>query len=59
VIREVGKENIIVVATQSKIINRQGQPLLVDTGDDVVNQMLKGYRKVITGYGKMTIARVA
>lgn len=59
VILEVGKENIIVVATQSKILDRQGRPLLVDTGDDVVNQLLKGYMRVITGYGKMTIARVA
>lgn len=59
VIREVGRENIIVVATQSKILDRQGQPLLVDTGDDEVNRLLMGYLKVITGYGKMTIARVA
>lgn len=59
VIRQVGKENIIVVATQSKIINRHGQPLLVDTGDDGVNEMLKGYIKVITGFGKMTMVRVA
>jgi len=58
VIREVGIENIIVVATQSKILALHGKPLMVDTGDESINQKLKGYIKVITGYKEMTVARV-
>ena len=58
VIKKVGKENIIVVATNHKIISIEGNTLLVDTGDDKVNKMLTGYIKVITGLNKKAVLRV-
>lgn len=50
VIRAVGRDNIIIVATKSKLIELEGRPLIADTGDDVLNNELAGLIPVITGY---------
>ena len=50
VIKAAGKENIIIISTPSKLINLKGRPLLVDTGDEKIDRMLKGYYRVIVGY---------
>ena len=59
VIRTVGKENLIILATSSKLAELRGNPLLVDTGDDALNEELGGYYRVITGYKEYTVCRVA
>jgi len=58
VIREVGRQNIIVVATKEKISSLRGKPLLVDTGDSVTDNMLVGYTKIVTGYSEQTVLKV-
>ena len=58
VIKKVGVDNIIVVATTSKLFSLQRKPLLVDTGDKEVDNMLRGYKKVVTGYKEEMVYKV-
>ncbi len=58
VIRQVGRENIIVAATREKIFSLEYERLFVDTGDEEVNKMLSGYMKIVTGYNEELIYRV-
>jgi predicted polyphosphate/ATP-dependent NAD kinase len=50
VIRKVGLENITIVAGKGKISALDGRALLVDTNDPKLDQMLCGYRRIVTGY---------
>jgi len=58
VIRSVGVGNVTIVATPSKLAALQGRPLLVDTGDTELDEMLSGYAKVVTEYGRRVVYRV-
>ncbi|WP_165729184.1 ATP-NAD kinase family protein [Pseudoalteromonas sp. 31A1] len=49
-IRAIGKENIIVVATKTKLQALNGRPLICDTGDSELDDELTGYIKVTTGF---------
>lgn len=56
VIRTVGKDNVIVVATPTKL---KGTPVLrTDTGDAELDEMLKGTLKVVTGYRRRKVVQV-
>jgi len=56
VIRQVGKNNVMVVATRHKI--RGVRSLRVDTGDAELDEALRGYTIVKTGYREETAVRV-
>jgi predicted polyphosphate/ATP-dependent NAD kinase len=58
VIRRVGTAGITVIATQTKLLSLEGRPLLVDTGDPVLDGELRGYVKVVTGLGERTMYKV-
>ena len=59
VLRRTGRENIVVVSVNSKIIDLQGRPLLVDTGDEIMNRSLEGYYRIKVGYGSDLMYRVS
>jgi len=56
VIRQVGRDNIVVVAAEGKL--RSLKCLRVDTGDPSLDDALRGYIKVITDYKKEHMMRV-
>jgi predicted polyphosphate/ATP-dependent NAD kinase len=58
VLKKVGGENIVVVATKNKIFSLQGRPLLLDTGDDDVNDTLSGYIQVVSGPAERIVLKV-
>jgi predicted polyphosphate/ATP-dependent NAD kinase len=53
-----GRENIVIVAAREKLAALRGRPLLVDTGDEDLDQTLAGYWKVMTGYREYAMYRV-
>lgn len=59
VIERVGRENIVIVATKSKLAALGGKPLLVDTGSEETNQKLCGYVRVTVGYHEQVAAKVS
>ncbi|MFO8059585.1 MAG: ATP-NAD kinase family protein [Bacillota bacterium] len=58
VIRTVGVDSLWVVATKGKILSLERKPMLVDTGDPEVDDMLRGYVRVIMDYRQETVYRV-
>jgi predicted polyphosphate/ATP-dependent NAD kinase len=38
-----------------KLISLRGQPLIVDTGDELLNESLRGYQRVVTGFDEFHI----
>ncbi len=58
VIRRVGRDGIIVVATQTKLLSLEGRPLLVDTGDPGLDAELSGYIRVVTGLHDTMIYKI-
>ncbi len=54
----VGIENLILVASRTKIEMLQPRKLLVDTGDPEMDKKLRGYRRVVTGYMEEMVLKV-
>ena len=50
IIRRAGRDNLIVVATKTKITELGGRPLMVDSNDPQLDRELAGYVPVLTGY---------
>ncbi len=59
VIRMVGREEIIIVATPDKLHSLTTRPLWVDTGDAEIDRSLHGHYRVVTGIGDEAVCRVS
>ena len=59
VIRRIGRDNLCIAATRSKLASLGGRPLLVDTGDVVLDRALCGLIPVHAGYEDVLLMRVA
>jgi predicted polyphosphate/ATP-dependent NAD kinase len=58
-IKKIGKKNIIVLATKTKLAALEGRPLIVDTGDVELDLALSGFIRVTTGYRDYIMYRIA
>jgi predicted polyphosphate/ATP-dependent NAD kinase len=58
-LKQLGKENILLVATKSKLSNLSGRPLIVDSDDMATDQQLSGLISIITGYHDQVLYPVA
>jgi predicted polyphosphate/ATP-dependent NAD kinase len=58
-LKQLGKDNILLVATKSKLQNLSGRPLIVDSGDMPTDQQLSGLISIITGYHDQVLYPIA
>ncbi|MCO4800109.1 MAG: ATP-NAD kinase family protein, partial [Colwelliaceae bacterium] len=59
IIRAIGKENIIIIATKNKLSALESRPLIADTGDNELDQELSGFMEITTGYNDHVLYPVA
>jgi predicted polyphosphate/ATP-dependent NAD kinase len=58
VIRAVGRHNIHLLATKSKIQALEGRPLISDSGDPVLDRELSGMLRILCGYNDYVMYRL-
>ncbi|MCB1647591.1 MAG: ATP-NAD kinase family protein, partial [Pseudomonadales bacterium] len=58
VIQAVGADRIQVIATKSKLAALPGKRLLVDTGDQALDEQLAGFMRVTTGFDDSVLCPV-
>lgn len=50
ILRRIGRENVWIIASKTKLKTLQGRPLLLDTNDPQLDRQWRGHIRVITGY---------
>jgi predicted polyphosphate/ATP-dependent NAD kinase len=58
IVKRVGKDHLIAAATRSKLQDIEGRILRIDTGSEEVDNMLRGYIRVVTDYGEWRVMPV-
>lgn len=59
IIRAIGKDNIFIVATKTKLAALAQRPLICDSGDESLDQELSGFLPITTGYNDQVLYPVA
>lgn len=59
VLTAIGRERMVIVATQEKLNALHGRPLLMDVSDPELEQSLQGFVEVVTGYQSHVLYRLA
>jgi predicted polyphosphate/ATP-dependent NAD kinase len=58
-LKRLDKDNILLVATKTKLSNLSGRPLIVDSGDTHLDLQLSGLISIITGYHDQVLYPIA
>lgn len=58
VIRQVGQQNIIIIASNKKLRSLDKRPMIADTGDANLDKKLTGLYSVISGYQQKTLYKL-
>lgn len=58
VLDQLTKEQVTIMATPGKLAGLQGQPLLIYSGDEMVDHRFEGYYRVIVGYDRYVLKKV-
>ncbi|MCD1598360.1 ATP-NAD kinase family protein [Rheinheimera aquimaris] len=58
VIRAIGRDNILLIASKTKLQQLDGRPLLADSGDATLDKQLTGLINVLTGYNDYVMYRL-
>ena len=58
IIERVGRDHIIIISTPAKLKGIAGEILRVDTGDPKIDELLRGYIRVVTDYNEMRLIKI-
>lgn len=58
VIRAIGRDNILLIASKTKLQQLDGRPLLADSGDATLDKQLTGLINILTGYKDYVMYRL-
>ena len=58
IIERVGRDHIIVISTPAKLKGIAGEILRVDTGDTKIDDLLRGYIRVVTDYNELRLIKI-
>lgn len=58
VLRRVGLQNLIIVSAATKIVSLRPRRLIVDTGDEHLDEEIRGYCRVLTSYREEMVVKV-
>lgn len=58
VIKQIGQENVIIVATNEKLRSLDKRPMIADTGDVDLDKQLAGLYPVVSGYQQKTLYKL-